>query len=330
VDGEILNRLLSIKNKTFIKEKSKVQKCKSMSVDGYSNDSLEMPMPRKKSNDDRQRIKINENDDNVFHKQAKQPAKAIVFFRFSHRDKDHNYLTNIQQEAIVDNIYQNIFYLAEHMGAHKNSSTKVPYYDALEDENIEEQNFNEDTLKKKARHFDEIHERVTKYDYCNSEEHRKFTSMDSKILSLSVPTFSPFRSGEESDIISETQAIMISRFLPPIIRMREWERLFSIDVDGISLKTFFSNTHDHTATILLIQDTKGYRFGCYAAHDWKIQRHFYGTGESFLFTFRDSAEKMENYKWSGTNDNIQYSDEKSIALGGDKGKHALYLRNYFS
>lgn len=123
---------------------------------------------------------------------------------------------------------------------------------------------------------------------------------------------------------------MISRLLPPVIRMREWERLFSVDVDGISLKTFYKNMHEHTATILLIQDTNGWRFGGYAAHDWEVNKHFYGTGESFLFTFKDSDEQMENYKWAGVNDNIQYSDDKSIALGGDKGKHALYLRNYFS
>ena len=85
--------------------------------------------------------------------------------------------------------------------------------------------------------------------------------MNPKLLSLSIPTFCPFHKGEESKIISETQAIMIGRLLPPIIRMREWERLFSLDVDGVSLKTFYSNVHSHTATILVIQDSNGWKFG---------------------------------------------------------------------
>lgn len=328
VDGKVLNRLKEIKTKTF-KKNSKYNRSKSMSLDEFGENELDIHVMRKNSNQTKKCTLMNENDDNVFHKQSKKPAIAIVFFRFSHRDKDYNYLTNKQQEAIVDNIYQNIFYMTEHMEPHKNSSTKVPYYDALQDEDNTKSEYNKDILQKKARHFDQIHDKLGKDDW-NSEECQKLAKLDKITLSMSIPTFSPFRAGESSSIISETQAIMISRLLPPVIRMREWERLFSVDVDGISLKTFYKNMHDHTATILLIQDADGWRFGGYAAHDWEVNKYFYGTGESFLFTFKDSEEQMENYKWAGVNDNIQYSDEKSIALGGDKGKHALYLRNYFS
>lgn len=62
----------------------------------------------------------------------------------------------------------------------------------------------------------------------------------------------------------------------------------------------------------------------------KLNKHFYGTGESFLFTFKDTDQQMDIYKWAGHNDNIQYSDSESIAMGGDKGKHAFSLRNYFT
>jgi predicted lactoylglutathione lyase len=46
-----------------------------------------------------------------------------------------------------------------------------------------------------------------------------------------------------------------------------------------------------------------------------------------LFTFRDTEEDAEFYKWSGYNDHIQFSDDKSIAIGGADGKFALYIRN---
>jgi predicted lactoylglutathione lyase len=48
-----------------------------------------------------------------------------------------------------------------------------------------------------------------------------------------------------------------------------------------------------------------------------------------LFTFKDTEEDVEFYKWSGHNDHIQFSDENSIAVGGADGKFALYIRNNF-
>ena len=48
-----------------------------------------------------------------------------------------------------------------------------------------------------------------------------------------------------------------------------------------------------------------------------------------MFTFRDSEEDIEFYRWSGLNDHIQYSDHTSIAVGGADGKFALYLRSNF-
>lgn len=61
----------------------------------------------------------------------KSEPKALVFFRFSHRDQNNEAITNSQQEAIVDNLYQNILYLISNLPPHKSSSTKVPYYDSL-------------------------------------------------------------------------------------------------------------------------------------------------------------------------------------------------------
>lgn len=74
-------------------------------------------------------------DDNVFHQQSQKQSIALVFFRFSHRDESQRALTNREQEKIVENIKENIFYLTEHMTPHELSSTKVPFFDPLIDEN---------------------------------------------------------------------------------------------------------------------------------------------------------------------------------------------------
>lgn len=267
--------------------------------------------------------------DSGFDKKAEKKAIALAFFRFSHRDKDGTPLSNQQQADIVDNIYQNIYVRAEKTVEHEYSSTFVPFYDSLLDTDKSIVEYSPDVLKKKARAFDHIHDDILSYEDWVLEEKPARPSIPKKMLSLSIPTFSPFSNEEKSNIISETQAIMIGRLLPPIIRMREWERLYSIDVDGVSLSTFYKNMHGHTATILIFQDTNNYKFGWYAASDWEVKKHYYGTGESFLFTFKDTEEEIKVYKWSGVNDYIQYSDESSLGMGGQKGKFSLFIRKNF-
>lgn len=265
-------------------------------------------------------------DENIFHQQATKKPVGLTFFRFSHRDKNEKPLTNKQQAAIVDNIYQKIYCMTEHMEDHQYSSTHVPYYDSLINNNSTAKQFSKESLKKKARAFDKIHEEAGKENKIIVEER---SGPPQILLSVSIPTFSPFSKEEKSNIISETQAIMIGRLLPPIIRMQQWNRLYSIDVDGVSLSTFYKNLKSHTATILLIQDQSGYKFGAYVSSDWVVKKYFYGTGESFLFTFKDTEEDMKVYRWTGINENIQYSNEKEIALGGHQGTFALYLRKNF-
>lgn len=153
-----------------------------MSLNEFSENDLDLPKMRKCSNQTKKSNIMNEHDDNVFHKQSQKPAIAIVFFRFSHRDKEDKYLTNKQQEAIVDNIYQNIFYMAEHMEPHLNSSTKVPYYDAIDNKSETKSKYDKDILKKKARHFDQIHDKLGKDD-CNFEECEKLAKLDTITLS---------------------------------------------------------------------------------------------------------------------------------------------------
>lgn len=129
--------------------------------------------------------------------------------------------------------------------------------------------------------------------------------------------------------MSKTQIIIIARLLPPVLRLREWTRLFSVDSDGISFQTFYKNARDYSNTLLFIEDTNGYKFGAYCTEPWNVHKYFYGTGESFLFTFKDTEEDIEFYKWTGYNDHIQFSDLYSIAVGGADGVFALYLRNNF-
>ncbi len=61
--------------------------------------------------------------------------------------------------------------------------------------------------------------------------------------------------------------------------------VFGINSDGVSLHTFYATTRRFNPTILLVKDTRGGVFGGFATEEWRAGKHFYGTGESFLFRF---------------------------------------------
>jgi len=85
--------------------------------------------------------------------------------------------------------------------------------------------------------------------------------------------------------------------------MREWKLLFTINKDGVSYTTFYENVKNRDNTVLLIKDGKGKVFGAYCSEAWKKSLHFYGLGESFIFTF-DSNKVIKAFHFSGLNEKI--------------------------
>ena len=61
---------------------------------------------------------------------------------------------------------------------------------------------------------------------------------------------------------------MLTLHLPSVVRMHEWEKLFSIGEDGTSFNTFYESVKDRGHTILLIQDSNDSIFGCFAVEEW--------------------------------------------------------------
>lgn len=55
-------------------------------------------------------------------------------------------------------------------------------------------------------------------------------------------------------------------------------------------------------TLLLIKDTDDRVFGAFCCEEWRIKNTFYGTGESFVFSFID--EDIVVYNYTGVNERI--------------------------
>jgi hypothetical protein len=286
-----------------------------------------------------------------------------VFFRFSHRNQDGKALKNKEQSSIVEVIKEDVTRKQEIYGGADDTKSKDKVNSEVEEdidgkqENTKEQN---EESKDNAHQYQSTtyipyYDKILREDFDLDEEYEligdskeayifgRSEESEAKIYAvknsfvtkpLRLPRyenhnrFMPTCSGKSS-IMNDTQIMIIARLLPPLYRLREWTKAYSIDEDGISLQTFYKNAKGYANNILFIEDGNGFKFGAYLCEEWTAQKYFYGTGESYLFTFRDTEEDVEFYKWSSYNDHIQYSDDSSIAIGGADGKFALYLRNNF-
>ncbi len=121
--------------------------------------------------------------------------------------------------------------------------------------------------------------------------------------------------GRKSEILTADMLMQLGSKVSPLMRLREWEVIFGINTDGVSLHTFYNNTRKYNPTIILVKDTHGRVFGGFASEQWHQSKHFYGTGESFLFSFRKSGT-LDVFRWTAANDMIMLSDMERLALGG--------------
>ncbi|CAD7937222.1 unnamed protein product [Amoebophrya sp. A120] len=136
---------------------------------------------------------------------------------------------------------------------------------------------------------------------------------------------------EDQDLFAELVA-----FLPLSVRFSNWQLAYSPSRHGVSLQTFHRNLHDKGPSVLFVKDQFGARFGAFLAQSWECKGTYYGSGESFVFAVRTSAEKgAENgqkflrvYPWSAANSSIQYSDETMLAVGGG-GRAAIVIESDF-
>lgn len=68
-------------------------------------------------------------------------------------------------------------------------------------------------------------------------------------------------------------------------------------------------------------------FGGYCSEPWRVSSSFYGTGENFLFTFKNGGELIA-YRWTGVDDQLQWANSDSIGLGGgSRGRFGLFIKD---
>lgn len=96
-------------------------------------------------------------------------------------------------------------------------------------------------------------------------------------------------------------------------RISNWKLVYSTQVHGISLNTFYSKLEDVGPNLVIIEDSKGYVFGGFASESWRIEPHYYGNGECFLFTLKP---RFEVFHWTHKNKFFMCSRQNFFAMGG--------------
>lgn len=128
--------------------------------------------------------------------------------------------------------------------------------------------------------------------------------IDMNFISQCLPDFIPIKT-DKSSIIDEAGIRLITMYLPPLIRMREWNLLFSIDNDGISINTFYSKTDDRDHTVTLILTEFNEVFGFYMTEAWHKSNKFYGCVGDGAFVFNFERTKVAG---KTTTESINYYD----------------------
>uniref|UniRef100_A0AC11E223 Nuclear receptor coactivator 7 n=1 Tax=Ovis aries TaxID=9940 RepID=A0AC11E223_SHEEP len=133
-----------------------------------------------------------------------------------------------------------------------------------------------------------------------------------------LPTLQP-----HSALLENMHIEQLARRLPARVQGYPWRLAYSTLEHGTSLKTLYRKSAALDSPVLLvIKDMDNQIFGAYATHPFKFSDHYYGTGETFLYTF---SPHFKVFKWSGENSYFINGDISSLELGGGGGRFGLWL-----
>nr|XP_012330336.1 oxidation resistance protein 1 isoform X5 [Aotus nancymaae] len=257
--------------------------------------------------------------------------------QYAQRDKKHEYWFAVPQER-TDHLYAFFIQWSPEIYAEDTGEyTREPGFIVVK--KIEESETVEDSSNQAAaREWEvvsvaEYHRRI---DALNTEELRTLCrrlqittreDINSKQVApvkadLESESFRPNLS-DPSELLLPDQIEKLTKHLPPRTIGYPWTLVYGTGKHGTSLKTLYRTmTGLDTPVLMVIKDSDGQVFGALASEPFKVSDGFYGTGETFVFTF---CPEFEVFKWTGDNMFFIKGDMDSLAFGGGGGEFALWL-----
>ncbi|KIY48468.1 TLD-domain-containing protein [Fistulina hepatica ATCC 64428] len=127
-----------------------------------------------------------------------------------------------------------------------------------------------------------------------------------------------------------TRYVQIRSHLPALARLpKHWTLQYSLDQDGISLKTLYRRCGTpkpgSCGSLVVVKDAEDSIFGAWIAEGVHINsgHGYYGSGEAFLWKYVDGQCKV--FKWTGKNDYVSLCEDEYMSFGGGDGSYGLYL-----
>ncbi|XP_036064790.1 oxidation resistance protein 1 isoform X3 [Onychomys torridus] len=257
--------------------------------------------------------------------------------QYAQRDKKHEYWFAVPQER-TEHLYAFFVQWSPEIYAEDTGEyTREPGFIVVK--KIEESETGEDaTGEAAAREWEvvsvaEYHRRI---DALNTEELRtlcrrlQITTREDINSKQAAPAKADLESesfrpnlSDPSELLLPDQIEKLTKHLPPRTIGYPWTLVYGTGKHGTSLKTLYRTmTGLDTPVLMVIKDSDGQVFGALASEPFKVSDGFYGTGETFVFTF---CPEFEVFKWTGDNMFFIKGDMDSLAFGGGGGEFALWL-----
>ncbi|KAM6490220.1 TLD domain containing protein, partial [Amanita muscaria] len=117
--------------------------------------------------------------------------------------------------------------------------------------------------------------------------------------------------------------------LPALDRLpKTWSLVYSLDQHGISLNTLYTRCEAHTQAQAQSQARLGRDsvFGVWSGDGLRQSRGkgYYGSGESFMWRYRNVEKDLDVYKWTGKISCLA-NRITFLLVVGEEGKYGLYL-----
>ncbi|XP_020030866.2 TLD domain-containing protein 2 isoform X2 [Castor canadensis] len=128
---------------------------------------------------------------------------------------------------------------------------------------------------------------------------------------------------EASQVLGTLEIRQLSLHLPPRVASGLWSLVFCTSRDGFSLRSLYRQMEGHSGPVLLLlRDQDGQIFGAFSSSALRLSKGFYGTGETFLFSF---SPQLKVFKWTGSNSFFVKGDLDSLMIGSGSGQFGLWL-----
>jgi len=133
----------------------------------------------------------------------------------------------------------------------------------------------------------------------------------------------------KSLILSHNQQRQLERHFPPRCTSHAWTLVFSTQSNGFSLSSLYRNCCIYEGpSLLVILSGQKDTFGAFLSEPPRISEKFFGTGESWLFSYKISGA-LDIHNWRGENNFIMKGNLTSLVIGSGENDNIHVILLHF-